>query len=165
LRKFDTVLLHPYAARTMHIRPQLKAAALRRVLQRHPEIVAAYLYGSYAAGHPNRQSDVDIAVVLRERRRRRAQPEATYEVDLANELGAAIHHERVEVVVLNDAPPLLAWEAVRRGRRLLARTPGTVRRFELRTRQRYLDTAHLRAIQDHYLQAIIAKGFSKAVGR
>ncbi len=148
------------------VRAKLDVAALRRVLQRRPEIVAAYLYGSYATGRPNRQSDVDIAVVLREQRGRlAAAPGATYEVDLGNELGAAVGHDRVEVVILNEAPPLLAWEAVRHGYRLLARAPRTVCRFELRTRQRYLDTAHLRAIQDHYLQAIVAKGFSKAVGR
>lgn len=148
------------------VRPHLNVAALRRVLQRRPEIVATYLYGSYATGRPNRQSDVDIAVVLRELRGRlAAAPGPTYEVDLANELGAAISHDRVEVVILNDAPPLLAWEAVRRGRRIFARDVRAIRRFELRTRQRYLDTAHLRAIQDHYLQAIVAKGFSKAVGR
>jgi len=145
--------------------PQLNVAGLQRVLQRRPEIVAAYLYGSYAVGRPNRHSDVDIAVVLREQRGRlAAEPGATYEVDLANELGAAIGHDRVEVVVLNDAPSLLAFEAIRRGHRLIARPPRTVRRFELRTRQRYLDTAHLRRIQDHYLRNIVDKGFSKAVG-
>jgi predicted nucleotidyltransferase len=150
----------------LRVRPRLNVAALRRVIQRHPEILAAYLYGSYATGRPNRQSDVDIAVVLREQRGRLAtEPNAAYEVDLANELGTAIGHARVEVVILNDAPPLLAWEAVRRGRRIFARDVHAVRRFELRTRQRYLDTAHLRAIQDHYLQRIVDQGFSRAVGR
>jgi len=38
-------------------------------------------------------------------------------------------------------------------------------RFELRTRQRYLDTVSLRAIQDHYLDRIIRRGFSKALAR
>ena len=92
------------------------------------------------------------------------EPDATYEVDLANKLGAAIGHDRVEVVVLNRAPSLLAFEAVRRGHRLFARAPRSVRRFELRTHERYLDTAHLRQIQDHYLQEIVDKGFSRAVG-
>jgi len=128
--------------------------------------MAAYLYGSYASGRPNRQSDVDVAVLLRERGGQLARPlSATYEVDLANELGAALGHGRVEVVLLNDAPPLLAWEAVRRGHRLASRNTHVVRRFELRTHQRYLDTAHLRAIQDSYLHRIVAHGFSKAVGR
>jgi len=148
------------------IAPPLNVAALRRVLQRRREISAAYLYGSYATGRPNPHSDVDIAVVLRERCGRRAtRPGPTYEVDLGNALGAAIGHDRVEVVVLNDAPPLLAWEAVRRGRRIYARDGDAVRRFELRVRQRYLDTAHLRAIQDQHLRSIVARGFSKAVGR
>jgi predicted nucleotidyltransferase len=145
---------------------QLNLAALRRVLQGRREIVAAYLYGSNVTGRPNRHSDVDIGVVLRERRGHLAvAPGTTYEVDLANALGAAIGHDAVEVVILNEAPPLLAWEAVRHGERLFARAPRTVCRFELRTRQRYLDTVHLRAIQDHYLEAIVARGFSKAVAQ
>jgi predicted nucleotidyltransferase len=147
-------------------RSQLNIAALRRVVQHRPEIVAAYLYGSYATGRPNRHSDVDIAIILRERGGHLAtEPGPTYEVDLANQLGAAIGHDRVEVVILNDAPPLLAREAVRRGKRIFARDVHAARRFELRTRHRYIDTAHLRAIQDHYLRVIVAKGFSKAVGR
>ena len=38
------------------------------------------------------------------------------------------------------------------------------RLHELRVHQRYLDTEHLRAIQDAHLERIIASGFSKAAG-
>jgi predicted nucleotidyltransferase len=133
-----------------------------RVLESRPEILAAYLYGSYAKGRPGAQSDVDIAVLLRERRGRVVRLPPTYEVDLANAVSVAVVCSPVEVIVLNIAPPLLAREVLR-GRRFFTREPCTVMQQEYRIRQRYLDSAHLRAIQDHYLDAVIRSGFSKAV--
>jgi predicted nucleotidyltransferase len=143
----------------------LDLRAAGRVLRGHTEIIAGYLYGSYALGRPRSHSDVDVAILLRERGGQpvRVLP-PTYEVDLGNELGSALGHHRVEVVVLNSAAPLLAREVLR-GRRFYARAPRTVMRYELHIRQRYLDTAHLRTIQDHYLDAIIRRGFSRSVGQ
>jgi predicted nucleotidyltransferase len=135
-----------------------------RVVESHPEALAAYLYGSHAKGHSGRQSDIDIAVLVRERRGRIRRLPPTYEADLANRFAAALRRSPVEVVVLNTAPPLLAREVLR-GHRFFTREPQTVMRHEYRIRQQYLDTAHLRAIQDHYLDAIIRRGFSKAVSR
>ena len=134
-------------------------------MRARPEILAAYLYGSHAKGRAGTQSDVDIAVLLEERRGRVATTLApTYEADLANALGAALRRSPVEVVVLNISPPLLAREVLRGGR-FFARAPRMVARYEYRLRQRFLDTAHLRIIQDHYLDGIIRRGFSKAVTR
>ncbi len=143
---------------------QIDRAALRRVLRQHAEVIAAYVYGSYARGCPRRESDLDLAVLLREKRGRLvSRLQSTYEVDLGGEVGSAIGHPRVEVVILNLAAPLLAWEIVRHGQRLFARRRHAVLEYELRLRQRYLDTQRLRAIQDQYLSAIIRAGFSKAV--
>jgi len=115
-------------------------------------------------GRPNRHSDVDVGVFVDPKRfRRRRRLPATYEVDLALEIGAATRLPRIEVVVLNSASPLLAWEAVRRGRRVFERSRRTLIAHEIRVRQRYLDTAPLRAIQDRYLDEIVRRGFSKAV--
>lgn len=139
--------------------------ALRRILRRRREVMAAYLYGSWAAGRPHRESDVDVAVLLRQRRGVAVPIPPTYEVDLAGEIGVALRHHLVEVVLLNHASPLLAWQVIRHGRRLFARPSRTVAQHERRIRQRYLDTEHLRAIQDRYLDRIIRKGFSRAVGR
>ena len=144
---------------------QLDLQTVRRVLRGHPEILAAYLYGSYAKGCPRADSDVDIAVLLRERRGRLAgKMPASYEVDLGNAIGTALNRSGVEVIVLNHATPLLAREAIR-GQRFFTRDARVIARYEVRVRQRYLDTAHLRAIQDQYLDAIISRGFSKAVSR
>jgi hypothetical protein len=145
-------------------RCRLDEDAFRRALEDRAEVDAAYVFGSHARGHPNRLSDLDVGVFVDKRKlARRALPDA-YEVDLALRIETETGIRRVEVVVLNDASPLLAWEAVRRGRRLFARGRRAVIAHEAAVRRRYLDTAPLRAIQDRYLDVIVRRGFSRAVG-
>jgi hypothetical protein len=59
---------------------------------------------------------------------------------------------RVDLVVLNTAPPLLANEVIKTGRRLTCRFEADRVRFETRAIARYLDTAHLRRVQHRYLR-------------
>ena len=58
----------------------------------------------------------------------------------------------VDLVVLNDAPPLLAHEVVATGTCLVCRDEDERARFVARTVFRYVDTAHLRRIQRTYLR-------------
>ncbi len=63
---------------------------------------------------------------------------------------------KVDVVILNDAPPLLTYEGVIQGGRLLFEQDRLVRiRFEVRTFQEYVDTAPLREVQSRYLKEAI----------
>jgi predicted nucleotidyltransferase len=81
--------------------------ALGERMAREPDLEFALLFGSQADGRPRSDSDIDIAVHFapglsnRERFRRRLRLGS----DLA-ELG------ETDVVVLNDAPPLLAHRAL-----------------------------------------------------
>ena len=76
-------------------------------LEARPEIVFAVLFGSRAGGRARPDSDWDIAVYLDER----LDPRARFEV--RRQLVAALEPAvRVDVVVLNDAPPLLGHQAL-----------------------------------------------------
>ena len=95
------------------------ATALAEALTRAPvAIVSAYLFGSQAEDRAHRQSDVDVGVLL---------PHGTFgargrfdaRVQLASFLIGELNRNDVDVVVLNDAPPLLARRIVTRGRRIL----------------------------------------------
>lgn len=70
---------------------------------------------------------------------------------LATALEAGVGR-RVDLVVLNEAPPLLAHEAIRDGQRLVCVDEDERVRFETRAIAKYLDTAHLRRIQRDYLR-------------
>jgi predicted nucleotidyltransferase len=94
-------------------------ATLAAVLRPRAEILEAYLFGSTATGATHAHSDIDVAVYLADRR-----PAASafgYTADLAAALMAALGTSRVDVVVLNDAPPLLYHRVLRDGRRILSR--------------------------------------------
>jgi predicted nucleotidyltransferase len=81
-------------------------------------VAAAYLFGSHARGTAHRESDVDVAVLLDHGVFPERGARAREAVRLCTELVAAAHANRVDVVVLNDAPPELAAAVVSRGRRL-----------------------------------------------
>src|SRR5688572_25143300 len=92
-------------------------ATLIAALQPRAEVLEAYLFGSRATGAAQAHSDVDVAVYLGDRR-----PQASafgYAADLAAVLMAALGSNRVDVVVLNNAPPLLYHRILRDGRRIL----------------------------------------------
>lgn len=79
------------------------------------EVISAFLFGSHAAGRAHRESDIDIAVLLRpeldEKRR------FEIRVQLTTELIAVLHHNEIDLVVLNDLPPLFARSIVLDGKR------------------------------------------------
>ena len=119
--------------------PQLHALFARR------GVILAYLFGSQAGGAAGPLSDVDIAVLLG--------PEVPRErwgdvqIDLIGDLTSLFHRNDVDVVTLNRATPLLAWEVVRCGQRIYEPDPGVRVDFETAAFRRYVDTKPLRKLQ------------------
>ena len=111
-----------------------------------PEVLVAYLFGSHARKKPTPISDVDFAVLLSE-----AVPCESYldyRITLMQELTKIFHSDEVQVVILNQAPPLLAYKVVVEGKLLLCRDELARLRFRIDATRRYLDTKALRRIQD-----------------
>ncbi|OVE74824.1 hypothetical protein BVX95_01130 [archaeon D22] len=44
----------------------MKTEKIKEVLTNHEEIVAAYIFGSYATGENRESSDLDVAIILQE---------------------------------------------------------------------------------------------------
>ena len=100
--------------------------AIRRVLESRADVRLVYVFGSAARGEARASSDVDVAVLFE------TLPEARDLDRLATDLHT-VAGRRVDLVVLNTAPPLLANEIVRTGRRLTCRSEADRVRFETRT--------------------------------
>ncbi len=113
-----------------------------------------YLFGSQAGGKTWAESDVDLAVLLGPGVPRERYGEV--QVQLISELMSVFDSNDVDLVILNTAPPLLTYEGVIQGGRLLleANRLGRIR-FEIRAFQEYVDTAPLREIQNRYLKEAI----------
>jgi len=112
-------------------------------------VVLAYLFGSQAEEKAGPISDVDIAVLLGPQVDR----EQWFQVqlDLIGELTSLFHRNDVDVVILNEATPVLAYEVVRSGRVLYEAEPGTRVDYEVTALRRYADTKPLRRLQDRRL--------------
>lgn len=68
----------------------------------------AYLFGGYAEGRAHGESDVDLGVLLDRTRFAGTRERFDEGVRVAVALATALRHPRVDLVVLNDAPPGLA---------------------------------------------------------
>lgn len=83
-----------------------------------PGVVSVYLFGSHAEGRAHRESDLDMGILLR--RDAYPTPRERFEarVLLASSLPAKLGTHMVDVVVVNDVPPLLGRRIVTEGRRV-----------------------------------------------
>lgn len=105
--------------------PAVVGSAIERLCE--PGLSAAWLFGSHAAGRPHRESDVDVAVLLR--RGLDAAARFAIRVRLSTELPARLGVRDVDVVILNDAPPRFASRVVLDGVKLFSRDEGAEHAF------------------------------------
>lgn len=131
-------------------------AAVRACLEPRPEIAEAYVFGSHARGQAQAHSDLDVAVFVEEPR----PPEGGfgYAAALAAELMAATRMSRVDVVVLNDAAPVLYHRVLRDGQRVLSRDLCRTTTREGRALSRYCDYVPQLAKIDAVLRRRIESG-------
>jgi hypothetical protein len=114
----------------------------REVLDAEPAIAFARLFGSRSRGNPRADSDWDIAVYLDE------SLGAERRFAIRRQLSAALSGPagpEVDVIILNDAPPLLAHRALQ-GSELFTRDRRAYVRFFVRTMGELDDERHFRAV-------------------
>jgi predicted nucleotidyltransferase len=117
--------------------------AVAAVAAAEPTVIAAWIFGSRGRGEARRHSDLDVAVLT-------TGTSAECVDRIAGELAGRTNLD-VDVCRLEIAGPVLAYEVVTDGRRVFARDEDLADRHEERIRREYLDTAHLRRVQHHYL--------------
>ena len=96
-------------------------------------LVSVYLFGSHACGHPHRQSDVDVGVLLDWAIHPTAAARFEVRTHLAAELPGVVRAP-ADIVILNDVPPGLGRAVVTRGMPVFVASPA-------------LDHAYVRDIQ------------------
>ena len=102
-----------------------------------PEIQAAFLFGSRVSGMARADSDVDVAVLI---------DAGSAHVDAHSQLrrliAALADHiaaDRLDVVILNDAPPALAFQVLKSGKLAFERDRTALHRFRVSTYARHSD--------------------------
>lgn len=130
--------------------------AVARCVSKRREIQAAYVFGSVATGRTRPDSDVDVAV-LTPRRTRRADT-LKYRLALMADLGSVLGRPDVEVVLLNEAPPLLAHRILSQGTLVFERSRSARVRFQVDTANRYLDLIPMFETHIRYLKKRVREG-------
>ena len=130
--------------------------AVVSVLEARREVQAAYIFGSLAMGQSRSHSDVDIAVLVSDRVMRR--DPFQYRLQLMADLSGVLKRNDVDLILLNEAPPLLAHRVIKNGKLILERSPSARVAFQVRTVNRYLDTQPMRNLYLTYLKKHAREG-------
>jgi predicted nucleotidyltransferase len=105
------------------------------------------LFGSLASGRIHKESDIDLAFLF---------DEPTDILALTNRVIRLLHADKIDVVDLRRASPLLCFAAARQGKLLHERSPGLFNSFYSLAFRRYVDTKKLRDARGntikHFLQ-------------
>lgn len=130
--------------------------ALTDYLRSRTEIVAAYLFGSVAAGKAHKFSDVDVALLLAEG------IDAKQKWDIVLEaMGEAesAFGRRADVVTLSDAGLVFGFQILKHGSVIFEQDRDSRCRFEMRLRSEYYDyQPYLRYQQTEFLRRLKKEG-------
>jgi len=107
---------------------------LERLFKGYRDIVLVYLFGSVARGVETEMSDIDLAVLLKE------VPDdlLDFYLDLMDDLSVILGN-KVDLVLLNDAPPLLRHQVIKNGCVIYCRSEEERIRFESISEKIYFD--------------------------
>ncbi|NLW22572.1 MAG: nucleotidyltransferase domain-containing protein [Tissierellia bacterium] len=113
----------------------------KSVLMKYEDIIFAYIFGSYAREKIRKDSDLDIAVYLRE------EMDIDTYLEIKMQLSEICKRE-VDLILLNEAPPLLKFQIYKNNVLLFSRDKSIETRFKVRTlfeysdMKRYLDLSY-----------------------
>lgn len=100
------------------------------------EVRRAYLFGSAAKNKLRPDSDVDVAVVLSEEVS--TDRFFNYRLKAMTDISRLLHRE-IDVIVLNEAPNLLAYQILKYGVRIYEQNGERDRRLEVKVLMEYFD--------------------------
>ncbi len=117
--------------------------ALQGYFGNRGEIEVAYIFGSVAQNESNSLSDIDLAVILNEEKIDAGLYPYGYKAHLLCDLMKLLKTNRVDLVILNDAPPLLRHRVLYYGKLICANNEARRIRFHVDTINEYNDFKYL----------------------
>lgn len=116
------------------------------ILIKYEDIIFAYIFGSYAKDNIRKDSDIDIAIYLKD-------SIDTYEyLDMKMKLSEALKRE-VDLIILNDATPLLKYEIYKSNILLFTNDKVMESKYKVKTlfeyndMKKYLDLSYEKTIE------------------
>ena len=119
---------------------------------------AALVYGSHIVCHARSGSDVDIAVLVDAAAAMALRKPLLWSLFAA--LGRELPAQRLDVVILNDAAPRVAFRVLTEGRVAFERDPIDLHRFRMLTYSRHAD----REVVDRFFREVAERRASPGLG-
>lgn len=121
-------------------------------------IIIAYLFGSTVRGDAGKLSDVDIGIMLDEKISKKDRFDL--ELKLMGQIAILIKKNKIDLIVLNEAPLLLAYNIIKSG--IILKSDETERvKFETKILSMYMDERYyIKRHTEETLKRIAEVGFS-----
>ena len=113
--------------------------------KKYPEVISIYIFGSTVTSPDKKSNDIDIAILIKEKFK-----EKINTLDIMTELSSALNKD-VDVVIMNDAPPLLSHEIRKKGEIIFESDPSYRKKFNVKKRKQYEDYLY---IHSKYIQGL-----------
>ena len=134
-------------------------SAIKGYFEKRENVVAIYLFGSYANGTFNKKSDIDIAVLFSDSKN------SSERFDRKLELMTELEHTlktKVDVVDLLDAPPVLAHQIMLSHILIIDNDRTTRIELEIAKRREYFDLLpYLKRHRKIALEQLVERGNGK----
>lgn len=132
---------------------------LEKFFQSHDCVELAYLFGSAAKGKAGALSDIDIGVYLSTGMTKAQRDQKRLE--LIAKLTTTLKNDRIDLLIINDTPPVLNFEIIKPNVLVLARDHDLKLDVEQRIMSRYLDRKyHEDFLNKTLLKKIMEKGLA-----
>ncbi|HEX9971802.1 MAG TPA: nucleotidyltransferase domain-containing protein [bacterium] len=112
------------------------------------QLIAAYLFGSYAKERQDQMSDIDIALLFRNEFS--TEQMNKLELSIWQKLTAILRTDEIDLLVLNHVPLSMQFEIIRTGKTICNNDNDRRIDFEIHTCARYWDFKKLKDEYDSY---------------
>lgn len=134
-------------------------AKLIEYLQSQKYVKLAYLFGSSAKGAREKLSDVDIGILLDDKLTKKEMFDV--ELKLMSEIGAILKTDKVDLVIMNDAPTTINYEIIKANRPIYMRDKTKKIDFECKVMSDYLDRRYYdRRYYANFLKKVAKRGLA-----
>lgn len=117
---------------------------LKSLLQEY-DIKLIYIFGSYAKGNNNANSDLDIAVLLNN------DYDPMDKLSLIGDLTSIFKRNDIDLVILNSANSVLKHQVIKYGKLIFMENEDIKVNFEVRVLKEYMDMEPFRRTQRTYI--------------
>lgn len=134
--------------------PHVKSDLHKKIgeyFEKRGDVFLVYLFGSRATDKATEKSDLDIAILMKNK--------GDFKLDaksrITSELMNLLKFNRIDVVFLNSTTPLLSYEIVRDGKILFLDPVFDIFSYKISILRNYQDTKHLRNTKyEYFLDAV-----------